>query len=93
MRGLSLTGWAAVGELVATFPRSVPLFLLILSRSPNLELEPCSVGGIAHRLEWKAESLYYHVNAFRNAGLVRQEGEGPRQKTQLHQVTASLSAG
>jgi hypothetical protein len=33
------------------------------------------VGEIADLLEWKAESLYYHVKALQGAGLVRRQGE------------------
>jgi len=31
----------------------------------------CTVGQIAESLEWKAESLYYHVNALVKVGLLR----------------------
>lgn len=40
-----------------------------------LELGPCSVGEIADRLQWKAESIYYHVKALNEVGLVRRVGE------------------
>ena len=40
-----------------------------------LELGPCSVSEIAHRLEWKPESLYYHVKALLEVGLIVAAGE------------------
>ncbi len=42
-----------------------------------LELAPCSVAQIAERLDWKAESLYYHLGALIDADLVRRAGERP----------------
>jgi DNA-binding MarR family transcriptional regulator len=41
------------------------------------DLGRCSVGEIAARLDWKAESLYYHVKALERAGLVRRVEQRP----------------
>ena len=63
-----------------------------------LELGPCSVGDLAERLEWKAESLYYHVKALRKAGLVVDAGNRPgaRRAEALYSAVAAdivLDAG
>ncbi|NIM48343.1 MAG: helix-turn-helix domain-containing protein, partial [Gemmatimonadales bacterium] len=50
----------------------------------------CSVGEVADRLERKPESLYYHVKALREAGLVRRVGNRPgeRRSETLYQAVA-----
>ncbi len=55
-----------------------------------LELGPCSVAAIANRLDWKPASLYYHVNALQEVGLVRRVGEksGEHRSEALYEATA-----
>jgi len=59
-----------------------------------LGLGRCSVAEIAERLEWKAESLYYHVKALMDAGLVRHAGQratGGRSETIYEAVAADIT--
>ena len=58
-----------------------------------LGLGRCSVAEIAVRLDWKAESLYYHVKALMDAGLVRrveQRSTGGRSQAVYEAVAADI---
>ena len=58
-----------------------------------LGLGRCSVAEIAERLDWKAESLYYHVKALVGAGLVRrveQRSTGGRSEAVYEAVAADI---
>ena len=58
-----------------------------------LGLGRCSVAEIAKRLDWKAESLYYHVRALVEAGLIRrveQRPTGHRNETVYEAVASEI---
>ena len=58
-----------------------------------LGLGRCSVAEIAEQLDWKAESLYYHVKALVDAGLVRcveQRSTGGRREKVYEAIAADI---